>query len=415
MRRLAALALLSCASAPAAPPPVPAVDAGGSAPASPASPATTAVVEDGQICFVRGSLHQCVRPVDRVREPAVPKPWVLEPAKIVDAIWHVGRDGKVVIQHHDGFDKADPISQQEDAARVATAKKLPPLVRTVESNQGVCGLTPKRDVVCWPEPLQNVDLGHEPPIVATATKVPNVANVAELFLQDWSNLCVAVDASLAPGANNVFCSAATPARTDICVRRGNAARCGPSVDGNPPNLVGAGYDPRVLLTRPLLPVPDLAGAHDLTPWGSLTFYTHAHAGRVMLAVMNDGGCAIDAAGAVRCFERDPCPKSAGAWRTDPVGGLPPKIAKLGLTDAEGYALDHAGRLFVWPRAENECHAPPPVAKLHAEGVATLAAGYFIVEAEPMFGGLVCVTTKTNTARCWRDRHDTAALVELRVD
>lgn len=391
---------------------VPLPDAG---PPADAAPARRPVVlptlarVDHALCFVEGRLHRCVNPMRPEDPRAVSRAWEHRPTFPDDSRWHVETDGSVRIQLLESSDPEAPRVSKEDEARMAVAKKLPPLLRTVETPQGVCGLTPKGEVVCWPEPLQNVDLGRETPIVSTPARVPDVANVRELFLQEWSNLCVVGDAGRreAP-STNVFCSKPAPLRTDLCVRRGLAARCGASL----PALADSAYDPRKLLERPLAPVPDLAGAHDLVAYGSLTFYGHSEPGRVHLAVMREGGCAIDGAGAVRCFERDPCPKASSPWRTTRIEGLPARIARLSLSDEEGYALDADGRLFVWPRSADECKTSPVTAALHLEGVAAVLAGYFIVEAEPMFGALVCTVMKEGGARCWRHRKEAPQPVAL---
>lgn len=417
-RRVAILALLLAAcGAPSAPRPeahaevAVRVDAGiaaaDDAGTKPAQPWTLYRTYD--LCWSRGATAFCVSPLSKEDPAVTSKPFRAASAK--DAtIWRLDGDGTVRIEPEDrGADpgsKEEAASQRELAARKAVAKQLPSLTRIAVTPQFGCGLLPKGDVTCWSEPKQNVDSDETPLVVAPAL-VPNAHGVRDLFLQEWSTLCVLTK----EGA--VMCSPRLPAKIDICVLRGTAARCGASRSVTTAAgwaLSGAGFDPRTQLTRPLVAIPDVTDARVIEPYASVTYYAHSDPKIVSLGVERDGGCALDAKGTVSCWERDPCPKGAD-WRTQKVEGLPADIASLSLGKDDGYALDRGGRLYTWERPLDDCKAGAPKAKPMLEGVKQVLAWMFVVHQLPMIGPLACAALLDGTVRCWRDHDEKPVVIQ----
>lgn len=315
-------------------------------------------------------------------------------------------DGTVVVVRD-----RDPAAAGVDALREAAVRKLPPLERLVAAEHATCGLTRSSQVWCWPEPAYPYTMEIQVPVEPRPLRVPGLTDVVDLTLMPWLTLCVRTRA----GA--VLCSAAPSRATDLCVLLGKSdVRCGPQDTGprGPPGLAGAGYDPRRIFELALLRVPGLDGADPattLSAYARLAYQNRESERRIYVSDLDEGGCARLASGAVRCWERDPC-ATRTPWRSSLVEGLPRGLARVALGANDGYGLTGEGALYTWARRSprgrptDDCTKASAFA-LSAERVALrepavdIAGGTFVIEAEPMFAGVDCVTLASGKITCWR--------------
>jgi hypothetical protein len=298
----------------------------------------------------------------------------------------------------------------EQEARERVVRGVPPLDRIVATDHAACGLTrsPDKHVWCWAEPLYPFSDDVEKPATRAAKEVPGLAGVTDLFLQPWLTLCVST------GGGRVFCSAPPPAETSVCVLRGSKdVRCGAQTPGpgGPPDLVGPGYDPRGLLERPLLAVPDVEGATAIVSYKRLAYQMGESPRRFYVSDIDEGGCTRERDGQVRCWERDPC-SSKAPWRSARVEGLSEKSRDLVLGAHDGYASGEGGELFRFPRRDVErstegCAKPSAPLTIHASSmrlpgrVTRISGGMFIAAREKAFIGVDCASLESGEDFCWR--------------
>lgn len=274
------------------------------------------------------------------------------------------------------------------------------MAKVVQTDRDACGLTRDDEIVCWSQPYQLTVLAEAPSFDGPFSISAGIG-ANDLFLADWANLCVLLPRGI------VMCSPPSPATSECFLDATKHAACG--------EMRGAHYDPRTLLKRPLVAVPDIAGARAIRPYASLTYWhndiePYTHQAFANVTPMRDGGCALVPDGAL-CFERDPCP-TAKPWRTQRIAGLPAALTSLALADKEGYALASNGDLYVWERPIDACNVQPPTARVFLRGVHDALANECIVNEEPSFDALVCAAMNDGATQCWRNPTDAPVTLSL---
>jgi len=329
-------------------------------------------------------------------------------------------DGSVVVAPNPATKgKDDDVAiVKDEVLRREAMKTVPPFTRLVNAERVTCGLTRTGEVWCWAEPSYNFNRRVEVGLAPRPRAVPGLADVVDLSLMPWHTLCALTRA----GA--VLCSRAGSKRTAVCELRGQSdVRCGETVGGpiGPPPLAGPGHDPRRLLERPLVAVPGLDGADpakDLHAWTRYGYGDRESERRVYVSDFDEGGCAVLASGAVRCWERDLCAKDI-PWRSAVVEGLPPAPARIALGMFDGYAITPQGELYTWAKRvgrggpHDDCTQKTPAFALRAEKVpldapvAQVAGGPVVLDRRPGWHGVDCAVTTTGTPHCFasndRDR------------
>jgi hypothetical protein len=301
-------------------------------------------------------------------------------------------------------------TRAEQEARERVVRDVPPLERIVATDHGACGLTRSQDthVWCWSEPLYPFSEDVQKPATRAAKEVPELAGVTDLFLQPWLSLCAST------GEGKAFCSAPPPAETAVCVLRGSTdVRCGAETEGqsSEPDLLSPGYDPRLLLERPLVAVPGVEGASRIASYHLTPFHMLVSHRRFYVSEIDEGGCTLESDGQVRCWERDACSRKA-PWRSARVEGLPEKRHDLVLGAYDGYAIGEDGVLFRWPRRDVECGTkgcgkPSAPLRIHASPMklpgraARISGGTFARARAKGFMGVDCASLESGEVFCWR--------------
>ncbi|MCL2724637.1 MAG: hypothetical protein FWD69_09400 [Polyangiaceae bacterium] len=330
-------------------------------------------------------------------------------------------DGSITVVPPKSDDDDDPEVLQTPL-RIEAVKKLPPIERLAESDDATCALTKTGDVWCWSEPLFGFNENVEVAVLPHPAAVPNLHDVIDIAMMPWLTLCVRTRA----GA--ILCSRSLGTSNDVCELRGKShVRCGGSrISGQMAMgpLVEPSYDARRTFERLLEAVPGLGGAD---PAQTLALYQRDRYSdreserRVYQGSFDEGGCAMLASGAVRCWERNLCaPKQP--WRSAAVAGLPPKVARMVLGATDGYAITESGELFHWARRSEDsearigphedCATPTPPFEPKAERVALSAPVFDVFGSTAWYlralgaDAVDCATLVSGDMKCWaRVRHN----------